>query len=354
MSEDRTEKPTPRRLEKARKDGQIVVSREFAAAAQFAVFYYLAVSGLPAFWESLQRFIRFALRNAFQEDELIRISSHTLFQHFPVWIFGPFLGALLLLPIGSFLGQIAVAKGQLTPKRLKPNPAQAFSLKRLAEIPKQNLVNVLQGILLLALLAFTVQRIATGQGISLLSVTGAPLGTLLHITASIYKELLWSFLLLFVLIGVIDWARQQHKWSKQLKMTKQEIKDEAKESDGNPQIKGRLRKMQREMGRRRMMGDVPKASAVIVNPTHYAVAIQYQLGGSGAPKVVAKGKNYLARRIREIANAHEIPIVENPPLARSLYGSVEVGQEIPPHLYRAVAEILAYLYRLLGDRMKFA
>jgi flagellar biosynthetic protein FlhB len=109
--------------------------------------------------------------------------------------------------------------------------------------------------------------------------------------------------------------------------------------------------MQRDNSRRQMITNVPKASAIIVNPTHYSVAIRYELGGSGAPKVVAKGKNYLARRIREIATANEIPIVENPPLARALYAAVDVGQEIPPHLYRAVAEILAYLFRVMGGRL---
>jgi flagellar biosynthetic protein FlhB len=129
-------------------------------------------------------------------------------------------------------------------------------------------------------------------------------------------------------------------------MSKQEIREEHKENEGNPQVKGRIRRIQRDLARRRMMQAVPTATAVVVNPTHYAVAMRYVMESMAAPVVVAKGRNYLALRIRERAREHGIPIVENPPLAQALYKSAEVGQEIPAHLYRAVAEILAYIYRL--------
>ena len=134
-------------------------------------------------------------------------------------------------------------------------------------------------------------------------------------------------------------------------MSKQEIQEEAKESEGNPQVKARIRRIQRDMRRRRMMSEVPTASAVIVNPTHYAVAIKYQHESMSAPVVVAKGKNYLALRIRQKAIENQVPLIENPPLAQALYKSVDVGQEIPPQLYRAIAEILAYLHRLSGGRL---
>jgi flagellar biosynthetic protein FlhB len=134
-------------------------------------------------------------------------------------------------------------------------------------------------------------------------------------------------------------------------MSKQEVKEEAKESDVSPQVKGKIRRMRRDLARRRMMKDVATATAVIVNPTHYAVALRYQSGATGTPVVVAKGKNYLALRIRKIATDHGVPLVENPPLAQALYKSVEVGHEIPPALYRAVAEVLAYIYRLTNTRL---
>jgi flagellar biosynthetic protein FlhB len=136
----------------------------------------------------------------------------------------------------------------------------------------------------------------------------------------------------------------------QLRMSKQEIKDEHKEMDGNPQTKMRIRRIQRDLARKRMMQNVPKATAVIVNPTHYAVALRYEPESMVAPVIVAKGKNYLALRIRQIALDNQVPLIENPPLARGLYAAADIGQEIPPHLYKAVAEILAYIFRLMHRR----
>ena len=162
------------------------------------------------------------------------------------------------------------------------------------------------------------------------------------------ETLLWRAAGLFLLIGVIDLLWQRHRYMKQLKMSKQEIREESKESEGNPQIKARVRRIQRDMARKQMMKEVAKATAVVVNPTHYAVALRYLPEAPGAPRVVAKGKNFLAARIRQRAIEHQVPIVENPPLARALYSAVDVGHEIPAHLYRAVAEILAYIQRMLG------
>ena len=141
------------------------------------------------------------------------------------------------------------------------------------------------------------------------------------------------------------------RYQADLRMSKQEIREEMKDIEGNPQIKARIRRLQRERSRRQMMKDVPTASAVVVNPTHFAVAIRYQMETMAAPICVAKGKNHLALRIRGIALEHDVPIIENPPLAQALYKSVDVGQEIPAHLYRAVAEILAYIFKLMNGRL---
>jgi flagellar biosynthetic protein FlhB len=142
-----------------------------------------------------------------------------------------------------------------------------------------------------------------------------------------------------------------HRYKQDLRMSKQDIKEEMKDLEGNPQMRARIRRLMRERLRRQMMKEVPKATAVVVNPTHFAVAIRYRVESMAAPVVVAKGKNYLALRIRQKAVEHQVPIIENPALAQALYQSVEVGQEIPPHLYRAVAEILAYIYKLMNGRL---
>ena len=175
-------------------------------------------------------------------------------------------------------------------------------------------------------------------------------GRCLDTLRALCMELLWKGAALFLLFGFVDFFRQKRKFSKQMRMSKQDIRDESKEAEGNPQTKMRIRRLQRDVRRRRMMDEVKTATAVVVNPTHYAVAIRYHHETMAAPLVVAKGKNYLALRIRARALQFEVPLIENPPLAQALYKSVEVGQHIPPHLYRAVAEILAYIYRLMGAR----
>jgi flagellar biosynthetic protein FlhB len=171
-----------------------------------------------------------------------------------------------------------------------------------------------------------------------------------HVGTSL-EMLLWKASLLFMVFGAVDLFRQKQRYQKDLKMSKQEVRDENKELEGNPLMKSRIRRLRRDMARRRMMHEVPAATAVIVNPTHFAVALKYDVNSAGAPRVVAKGKNYLALRIRQRAIENQVPLIENPPLAQALYKSVDVGQEIPAHFYRAVAEVLAYIFKLMNGRL---
>lgn len=171
-------------------------------------------------------------------------------------------------------------------------------------------------------------------------------GTLLGIFSSSAKSIFTSLFFIFLIFAAFDYFLQRKDWMKQVKVTKQEAKDEAKERDGNPQVKSRIRSIQREMSRKRMMQNIKKADVIITNPTHIAIAIQYDRDKMLAPKVVAKGADLVAARIRELAKEGGIPIVENVPLARTLYKSVKLNQAIPRALYQAVAEVLAYVYRL--------
>ena len=164
-------------------------------------------------------------------------------------------------------------------------------------------------------------------------------------------DLFWRAAGVFVVFGSVDLYRQMRRYQRDLRMSKHEIKEEAKDVEGNPQMKARIRRIQRDRARRQMMKEVSTATALVVNPTHFAVAIRYTMDSMAAPVVVAKGKNYLAQRIRQRAIEHQVPIIENPPLAQALYKSVDVGQEIPPHLYRAVAEILAYIFKLMNGKL---
>jgi len=247
--------------------------------------------------------------------------------------------------------RLATTRFGVSLKRLAPDPARLNPLSRLRELPRQNLPAALQAAILLPMFLWAVYTIVRANLDAFLAL---PLGSVESgggLLGASLMELFWKSAGLFLAFGAVDLFRQLRRYKEDLRMSRQEIRDEVKEQEGNPQMKARVRRLQRDRARRQMMKEVPTATAVVVNPTHYAVALRYEINGMTAPLVVAKGRNYLARRIREKAVEHQVPIVENPPLAHALYQSVEVGQEIPPHLYRAVAEILAYIFKLMHGRL---
>ncbi|HEY2016054.1 MAG TPA: EscU/YscU/HrcU family type III secretion system export apparatus switch protein, partial [Bryobacteraceae bacterium] len=226
------------------------------------------------------------------------------------------------------------------------NPAS-----KLKELPRQNLPALLQAAVLLPVFLWAVYAIARDKLEGILALPLESVASGYGFIGASLMQLFWRAAGVFVVFGAVDLFRQLRRHQSDLRMSKQEIKEEMKEMEGNPQMKGRIRRLQRDRARRQMMKDVPTATAVIVNPTHFAVAIRYQIESMAAPLVVAKGKNYLALRIRQKAIEHQVPIIENPPLAQALYKMVDVGQEIPPHLYRAVAEILAYIFKLMNGKL---
>lgn len=343
--DQRTEQPTPRRLEKARKEGNFPASREFVAAAVFTGFVWTAGAYSAEALDGARTLVRLSFTRAFETQLTIRevhrlvlaLSLETLAK--PAAIGCAF--SILALALHLAVTRLGLAWGKARPDFSRLNP-----MSRLRELPSQNLSSLAQSVVVLAVFGWVLYAFAAGYGIQapMLARTGFQAGSLA--AARMLDDLLWKAAGLFVLLGLFDLARQRHRWMSRLKMSRQEIRDEHKESEGNPQIKGRIRRIQRDLLRRRMMQQVPTATAVIVNPTHYAVAIRYQ-PGMAAPKVVAKGKNWLALRIRDVAVRNQVPVVENAPLARALYGAADVGSEIPPHLYQAVAEVLAYIYRLM-------
>jgi flagellar biosynthetic protein FlhB len=344
-----TEKPTPRRLEKARDEGRFPAAKEFVGGLQFLAFVMLLSWGGGAWVGRIRHLLRRLVAYAFRSEmtstsvfEMARTIVETAI--LPLVLAG---GGLVVLSVAVRLGTTRMG---LSWKGLAPDLGRLNGFSRLTELPKQNVPAMLQAALMLPMAAVTVYAMARQNLPAYLALPfqGVEAGAR-TLTASL-QTLLWKAAMVFMVFGAIDLFRQQRKYLKDLRMSKQEIRDENKEVEGNPQIKARIRRLQRDVLRRRMMHEVPKATAVIVNPTHYAVALKYDLDSMAAPRVVAKGKNYLALRIRQKAIANEVPIVENPPLAQALYKSVEVGQEIPPHLYRAVAEILAYIYRLMNGR----
>jgi len=348
-SQSKTERPSPRRLIKARLDGQFPTSRELVAATQFVVFITIAFAWFSGWMTAMKEMMRTSLAEAFRANLSVAtfpgIASMLLQRAFiPLSIIG---GLTVLLTLGVHL---FITKMGFSLKKLAPDFGRFNPLGKIKNMAFQGPMALLQASAMLVLFSMAIVTIARQNADLLLTLPFMSLDTgLLKVGASI-KDILWKAAAVFLVFGFIDLVRHKRKFMKDLRMTKQDVKEENKDSEGNPQVRGKIRRLQRDMARRRMMHNVATATAVIVNPTHYAVALRYDHETMATPTVVAKGKNYLALRIRQRALEHDIPLVENPPLAQALYKSVDVGREIPANLYRAVAEVLAYIYRLTRAR----
>jgi flagellar biosynthesis protein FlhB len=348
-SHSKTEKPSPRRLHKAREEGKFPASRELVAATQFIVFIVIAFAWFPGWLSTMKAMLRTSLTESFHADLSVAtfpgIASALLQRAFiPLAIIGG-LTVVLTLSVHLFVTKLGFSLQKLTPDFGRFNP-----VAKIKNMAFQGPMALLQASAMLVLFSLAIVSIARANADLLLTLPFMSLDSgLLKVGASI-KDVMWKAAGVFLVFGLIDLFRQKRKFNKDLRMSKHEVKQESKENEGSPLIKGKIRRLQRDLARRRMMQNVATATAVIVNPTHYAIALRYDHETMATPMVVAKGKNYLALRIRQRALEHNIPLVENPPLAQALYKSVDVGKEIPAHLYRAVAEVLAYIYRLTRTR----
>jgi flagellar biosynthetic protein FlhB len=348
--QSKTEQPTQRRLDKAREEGQFPAAKEFVAALQFMVFLSLLGWGGAAWFSQFRQTTRAIFQMAFtrelRPETLTDVARQLAWKHFfPLAIGG------LAVAVSTMAFRLITTRFGFSFKKLSPDLSRLSPLAKIKELPRQNFPNLLQSAILLPVFLWAVYVIARDKMDGFLALPMATVSAGWGFLNGSLMELFWKASGAFLVFGCVDLVRQMRRYTQDLKMSKQDIKEEAKDVEGNPQMKAKIRRLQRDRLRRNMMKDVPKATAVIVNPTHYAVAIRYQVDSMAAPLVVAKGRNYLAARIRQKAIENQIPIIENPPLARALYAAVEVGQEIPPHLYRAVAEILAYIYKLMHGKL---
>jgi len=348
-SGEKTEQATPRRLMKARKEGQFASSHDFVSGLQFTVFVILIAQTGASLLATFKGVTRGLLIEAFRADLSSANLIGILHQALSLGL-SPLLYSSGILLVTALAFQLSSNGFNFSLARLIPKASNFDPWKKLQSLPGKGLASSIQAVALVAVFGATIYWIVTKSGERLLLIPLSSFAVGLEMLRSLIMDMLWKAAALFLLFGFVDFLRQKRKFAKQLRMSKQDIRDEVKESEGNPQTKMRIRRLQRDLRRRRMMDEVKTATAVVVNPTHYAVAIRYHHESMAAPLVVAKGKNYLALRIRARALEFGIPLIENPPLAQALYKSVEVGQNIPPHLYRAVAEILAYIYRLMGTR----
>jgi flagellar biosynthesis protein FlhB len=345
VSDQKTEQATPRRLEKAREEGNFPISAELLTTVTFLTAVAVWAQSSEDLRLALMATFRRSIESAFQTGlSLPEASRQALVPALSIVYQFSLTGACIL---GAALAaQLLQAGFRLAPSKLAPDLGRLNPLSRLLHLPGQNLQQLVRALLLLPVVAWLVQSMIANNWSLVLALPLVGMDGGLGQALSLIQGAMWRATAVLVVISLFDVFQRRRKYAEDLKMSKQEIRDESKEAEGNMQAKAHLRRMMRDLLRRRMMSEVPKATAVIVNPTHYAVAIRYVPGESVAPKVVAKGKNFLAARIRKSAEQHGVPVVENPPLARALYRGANVGQEIPAALYRAVAEVLAYVYRM--------
>jgi flagellar biosynthesis protein FlhB len=344
-SDNRSEKPTARRLQKAREKGQVARSKEVPSA----VVLLGSLLVLSYFGQTILRTLELQMRSLLNFGAPSEITIR--------WLAGIVNSvgvrvAMVLVPIMLAAMAFSIAANMLQGGLVfsaeslglhfdKLNPKNG--LNRI--FSKNGIVELIKSLLLLSAVSI-ISYLVISEYIPLYpKLVLMDVRKLFHWTAFISYQILIRVAVLLIVIAIADYFFQKYRFAEQLKMTKQEVKEEFKEMEGDPTTRGRIRRIQREMARKRMMADVPNANVIITNPTHYAVALSYQMEAMEAPKVIAKGVGFLALKIRELAQEHDIPLVENKPLAQTLYKSVEIGEYIPGNLYKAVAEILAYVYK---------
>ncbi len=347
--QERTERATGKRRMEARKRGQVALSREIPSTL-------ILITGLGVFYFAGTRLLEDLMRifsGFFGQLHIARLRTISdagalaadLFQACFL-LLAPMILPLMMAGVAGNILQIGfeIHAGPLAPKLSKLNPLaglkRILSLRGLVEMAKS-----LAKILFIAAIAWSV---VSGYLTEFPTLVRRDIGSIWEFTHTAAFRIIFYVCLAMIVLAVLDYAYQRWQHEQSLKMTKQEVKDERKQTEGDPQIKARIRSLQRQAAYHRMMAEVPKADVVITNPTHLAVALRFDPSEMAAPRVVAKGADHVAERIRDIAREHHVPLVENKPLAQALHKLAEPGDYIPVELYRAVAEVLAYVYRLKG------
>ena len=351
---EKTEDPTEKKLSDARKKGQVAKSKEisnaFGLLAAFLVLRFytetmgerlvgmfsLVLDDLPEYLKNYDGRVNLTSINALLYEVFLQV----------LLLIAPILVIFLIV---DFVCDVAQVKWKptldpLKPKGSKLNPLSGF--KRI--FSKQSLVELLKAILKIFIIAYVAYSYLKKNFTGLFLVYDMTLNQSISNIGNLLINMGIRISVAYLIIAFADYAYQKWKYKDDLKMTKQEVKDEYKQAEGDPQVKGKIKQKMQEASRRRMMQDLPRADVVITNPTHYAVAIVYDAEKYDAPVVLAKGADYMAQKIKEVARENDIEIVENKPLARMLYANVEIGEMVPPELYQSVAEVLAFVYKLKG------
>ena len=342
---EHTEDPTPKRLDEAIRRGDVVKSTEVNTWFMIAggAMVLMVFAGPAA--SSLQATLRGLLAHSYQiptdGQALIHLTRGLMLN-----VLGALGVPLVLLAVAALAGSAIQHRIVLSAEPLRPQLSRISPVGGLGRLfSKQALANFAKGLAKLALFGAVFTALLWPERLRLAGLIGIDPAMILPFTSALTMRMLGSVVAILAIVAGADYLFQYRQWYERQKMSVREMKEEFRQSEGDPAIKGKLRQLRHARMRKRIMAAVPKASVVITNPTHFAVALRYERG-MNAPICVAKGVDLIARRIREIAEAHDIPVIENPPLARALHGTVEIDQEIPPEHYRAVAEIIGYLMRL--------
>ncbi len=351
---EKTESATTRRREKERERGNISKSRDLSAALVITVSVaLLAVLG-KFMLEKMMNLLRFTFTNIHPDtvctDNIMGILAPYLKE-----CAGIVLPFLLTLAISAVIivrlnvGHVfAIQKAKFDFNNISPKRALENAKKLFNPFEPRTMVEFVKSIIKIVVVGACGYATANSRKDELFAILGADPATSLGVICSILIKMLINMCLAMIVLGLLDKKYQDWEYEKSIKMTKQEVKDEYKDIEGDPKIKSKIKSIQIQMSKQRMMANVPKADVVVTNPTHYAVAIKYDKNVAPAPMVIAKGVDYVAFRIRDIAKSNNVPIVENRPIARALYNTVPIDGIIPSDLYVAVAEILAYVYNKKG------
>lgn len=340
---ERTEEATPRRLEEAKKKGQIAKSMDFNAALNLAglllVLYLIQEQLSQTFFTYLADF--FGHQLLAKTDDLLQVLFQGGTLYFQI-MFPVFLAAIVI----ALVSNISQVGFMFTLEPLKPSWERLNFIKGLQKIfSTRTLVELAKNTAKISVVGLVVFTVVRNKIVSLFALSNLDISSIVLQGKNILFSIALAVVITYLVIAIFDLIYQRYDYKKNMRMTRQEVKDEYKQTEGSPEVKAKQKEMQRKLSTRRMMEEVPKATVVITNPTHFAVAIRYERKEMPAPMVVAKGADLLAERIKELAKDHQIPIVENKPIAQFLYREVEIGEAIPNELYQAVAEILAVIFQ---------
>lgn len=351
---EKTEPATQKKLDDARKEGQVAKSKEVGLGLSLLSLFI--VLKLSAGWMGEKFMECFSMiynripevvtlqDGLFPAATFYSLARNTMLRI--LVIVAPFMAVGAIV---AFLGDLVQVKWRPTMSPMRPKFSKMNPISGMKKIiSAQSLMELAKSVVKLLVIGYFVYSTLIDKVNEIFLMYDIPLMQAIVLIGDIVVAVGLKIAMIYIVIAALDYIYQKWKFSEDMKMTKQEVKDEMKNAEGDPQIKGKIRQRMREASRRRMMQAIPEADVVITNPTHYAVAIKYDAEAYAAPIVVAKGEDFLAQKIKEIAREHHVEIVENKPLARMLYANVEIGELVPPELYQAVAEVLAMVYHAQG------